>query len=82
MLDWLATVANPREHGTTHVPPIERFRTEEQRALQPLPARPYRSLVLPAAPRRSAPTPAVPVVAVERRSLAAYAQLTAAGGEP
>lgn len=82
VLDWLATVANPREHGTTHVPPIERFRTEEQRALQPLPARPYRSLVLPAAPRRSAPTPAVPVVAVERRSLAAYAQLTAAGGEP
>ena len=84
VLDWLTTVANPREHGTTHVPPIERFRAEEQRALQPLPARPYRSLVLPPVPagKRPAAAAIVPVVAVERRSLAAYAQLTATGGEP
>jgi transposase len=82
VLDWLTMVANPREHGTTYVPPIQRFRSDEQRVLQPLPQRPYRSLVLPVAPAREAPTTTVPVVAVERRSLAAYAQLTAAGGEP
>ena len=84
VLDWLATVANPREHGTTHVPPIERFRAEEERALQPLPARPYRSLLVPPAradhPRRSAPS-VLPVVVVERRSLEAYASLTAAGAD-
>lgn len=84
VLDWLATVANPREHGTTHVPPIERFRAEEHRALHPLPARPYRSLVVPPAcaddARRSAPS-VRPVVVVERRSLEAYASLTASGAD-
>jgi transposase len=83
VLDWLTMVANPRDHGTTHVPPIDRFRADEQRALQPLAARPYRSLVLPPTQRGAADRAAVvPVVPVERRSLAAYAQLTAAGGEP
>ncbi|CAG1770964.1 hypothetical protein BAC2_01395 [uncultured bacterium] len=83
VLDWLTTVANPRDHGTTHVPPIERFRADEQHALQPLAARPYRSLVLPPTqPGAAARAAVVPVVPVERRSLAAYAQLTAAGGEP
>lgn len=80
-LDWLARVANPRDHGTTHVPPIERFRTEEQRALHPLPARPYRSLVLPPARVDRARPTTVPTVSVERRSLEAYASLTVAGGE-
>ena len=82
VLDWLTLVANPRVHGTTQVPPIERFRAEEHHALQPLPARPYRSLVLPPrAAARSSPA-TVPAVAVERRPLAAYASLTASGGEP
>jgi transposase len=85
---WLATVANRRVHGTTKAVPAERFATEEQPALQPLPARPYRSLVLDpvsvAAPAaRLRPTAHVPPVAVERRSLATYAALTGAvaGGE-
>jgi transposase len=81
VLDWLATVANPRDHGTTHVPPIERFHDEEQRALHSLPARPYRSLVLPPARTDRAPRVPVPVVPVERRSLDAYASLTVVGGE-
>lgn len=82
---WLATVANVRVHGTTKAVPAERFASEERATLQPLPARPYRSLVLDQAP---APTPRpsrvptlppVPQIAVERRSLATYAAL--AGGD-
>jgi len=47
----------------------------------PVPARPYRSLVLAPAPAPSPTTRAsVPHVAVERRELSAYAAL-AAGGE-
>lgn len=84
VLDWLASVANPRVHATTREQPIERFRTTEQRVLRPVPARPYRSLVLPESPvaradRSSAPS--LPVVPVERRSLEAYAQLAVAGGD-
>lgn len=79
-IDWLATVANPRTHATIHEQPIERFRGTEQRALQPLPPRVYRSLVLPEPRPTPAPRPA-PAVQVERRSLEAYATLTAAGGE-
>lgn len=81
-LTWLATVANVREHATTKWIPAERFAAVEQPALRPLPARPYRSLVLPAepAPMRAPAAPPVPRVAVERRGLAAYAAL-AAGGE-
>jgi len=80
-LHWLATVANARIHGTTHEVPRERFERQEQAALKPLALRPYRSLVLqpePAPPRRAVPS--VPRVAVERRPLAAYAELTGAGG--
>lgn len=84
VLDWLATVANPRVHATTREQPIERFHASEQSVLRTLPARPYRSLVLPeprpARSERAAP-PALPAVAVERRSLDAYAQLVAAGGD-
>ena len=83
VLHWLATVANVREHATTKWVPAERFAAVEQGVLQPLPARPYRSLVLPlemlsAADPQTAPVP-VPRVAVERRELAAYAALVAGG---
>ena len=81
VLDWLATVANVRQHATTKWIPAERFAQVEQPLLRPLPSRPYRSLVLPAA-RVPAPERAgLPHVAVERRTLATYAAL-AAGGEP
>ena len=85
---WLATVANARVHGTTKAVPAERFATEEQATLQALPARPYRSLVVearvPTAAIRPRATTTLPHVAVERRSLAAYAALaeTYAGGAP
>lgn len=75
---WLDTVANPRVHATTRAVPAERFRSEEHALLQPLPARPYQSLVLgPIAPRPSAPI-AMPRIVVERRSLQAYAALAGA----
>ena len=77
---WLATVANVREHATTKWVPSERFATIEQATLQPLPGRPYRSLVLPTEPP-SAPVerPPIPRVVVERRELATYAALVAGG---
>lgn len=78
---WLVTVANPRVHGTTQAVPVVRFATEEQPRLQPLPARPYQSLIL--APLSAAPTrrsPVVPQVRVERRSLRTYAALAASLG--
>jgi transposase len=79
-LHWLATIANARIHGTTHEVPRERFERQEQVALKPLALRSYRSLVLqpePAPPHRAVPS--VPRIAVERRPLAAYAELTGAG---
>src|SRR5262245_56283238 len=75
---WLEHVANVRVHGTTRERPRDRFDREERLLLQPVPPRRYTSLVLdrPAiAPAHRLPRP---VVAVEKRSLAAYAQL--AGG--
>ena len=82
VLDWLATVANVRKHATTQWIPAEQFTTAEQSTLRPLPARPYRSLVLPAvgAPAASSGkrgTSPVPRVAVERRGLETYAALAA-----
>ena len=74
---WLARVANARVHGTTHEPPRARFDRDERSQLQPLPARRYTSLVLDA-PAVAAPRRSRPVVAVEKRPLAVYAQL--AGG--
>ena len=72
---WLSEVANQRVHGTTREIPAVRFAREERAALQPLAARPYRSLVLPPpAPPRTPRVP-VPHVAVERRGLATYAAL-------
>ena len=58
--------------------PRDRFDATSRSTLQPLAARPYRSLVLAAAARRRrAPTRRVPHVAVERRALAHYAALLA-----
>jgi len=79
-LHWLATVANVRDHGTTHEQPTVRFERDERVALQPLAARPYRSLVLlPDSPAASPTTrqSTVPLIPVERRSLTAYAALAA-----
>lgn len=75
---WLDTVANPRVHGTTGEVPMDRFLHQEQAVLQPLPHRPYQSLVLgPPAPRATPPI-ALPRIEVERRSLQAYAALAGA----
>jgi transposase len=73
---WLATVANPRTHGTTGAVPTERFEREERALLTPLPPRGYHSPLL--GPMRPvAPSPVLrPVIVVERRRLAAYAALT------
>ncbi len=76
---WLETVANPRVHGTTDEQPSARF-VAERAVLLPLPARPYVSLVLTPRPAPASVAPervAVPRVDVERRSLQAYAALTA-----
>lgn len=76
---WLERVANVRLHGTTRERPRVRFDREERFLLQPLAPRRYTSLVLerPAA-TTAARRPPRPVVTVEKRSLATYAQL--AGG--
>ena len=76
---WLEHVANVRVHGTTGERPCERFDRDERLLLQPLALRPYTSLVLdePAPASRPLRTPR-PVVEVEKRPLAVYAQL--AGG--
>jgi hypothetical protein len=76
---WLERVANVRVHGTTREQPRVRFDREERFLLQPLAPRRYTSLILDRAvtapPARRPPRP---VVAVEKRSLTAYARL--AGG--
>lgn len=79
-LTWLADVANVRLHATTHEQPVLRFERDERAVLQPLAARPYRSLVLlpDAAPVTRPATAPVPRIPVERRPLTAYAQLAAA----
>lgn len=84
VLDWLATVANVRQHATTQWIPAEQFVDVERPHLLPMPTRPYHSLLL-AAPRAATRPPQpggelLPHVAVERRELSAYAAL-AAGGE-
>lgn len=76
---WLDRVANVRVHGTTGEPPQVRFQRDERLQLQPLAPRRYASLVLDEASTLRTPRRAPrPVVAVEKRSLAVYAQL--AGG--
>jgi len=75
-LGWLDRVANVRIHATTHVRPRDRFDADERFLLQPLAARPYTSLMLNRTPTPTARCAPRPVVTVEKRSLAAYAQLT------
>ena len=76
---WLEQVANVRVHGTTRERPRVRFDREERFLLQPLAPRRYTSLVLDrASPTAPARRPPRPVVAVDKRPLAAYARL--AGG--
>lgn len=78
---WLDTAANVRIHGTLKERPVVRF--ERERALlQPLAARPYRSLGLPR--ERAAAPPRTPVrtaasIRVERRPLLTYAHAVAGG---
>lgn len=74
---WLADGANVRIHGTTGERPVERFRRDEQAALQRLAARPYRSLVLLPPRDEVATKRRVPQVEVERRALAHYGALLA-----
>jgi transposase len=80
---WLEHTANVRIHRTTLEQPVLRFERDERALLQPLPPRPYQSLVVPAKPRRTADTqiyaPQVPVLTVERRPLAQYAELVGGG---
>ena len=74
---WLERVANVRVHGTTRERPRVRFDREERFTLQPLAARRYTSLI---AERSATTTPTRrtprPVMAIEKRPLAVYAQLT------
>ena len=76
---WLERIANVRVHATTRERPRDRFDREERFLLQPLAPRRYTSLVLERASTSSATRrPPRPVIAVEKRSLSAYARL--AGG--
>jgi transposase len=74
---WLERVANVRLHGTTRERPRVRFDREERFTLQPLAPRRYTSLIVerPAGATLAQRAPR-PVVPVEKRPLAAYAQLT------
>jgi transposase len=77
---WLDTVANVRRHGTTREAPQLRFTRDEQATLQPLASQPYRGLV-PVAPVAAPVSVRVRTpVTVERRRLAAYADLVAEVG--
>jgi transposase len=73
---WLERVANMRLHGTTRERPRDRFDREERFLLQPPAPRRYTSLVLDRPPSPTARRQPRPVVTVEKRSLATYAQLT------
>jgi transposase len=73
---WLEHAANVRIHRTTNEQPVLRFERDERALLQPLPARPYHSLVIETAPRPAPRIPApLPSVVVERRPLSQYAEL-------
>ncbi len=74
---WLDHVANVRVHGTLKERPVDRLE-REQDVLGPLASRPYRSFVLPPEAKRRAKA-VLPRIAVERRSLEAYAQVTGGG---
>jgi transposase len=71
---WLTDIANCRVHGTTGERQDVRFARDEHARLQPLAARPYRSLVLSVRDAPSPVTPRAPTI-VERRALATYGAL-------
>jgi hypothetical protein len=74
---WLERVANVRVHGTTRERPRDRFDGEERLLLQPLARRRDTSLIVDRpVTATAAHRLARPVVTVEKRSLATYAQLT------
>ena len=81
---WMDGTANPRVHGTTHEAPRERFERDERAVLQPLPTGGHTPLVLPphrlTRPVAGSAGVRPPAVEVERRPLAAYAQLTQLAG--
>ena len=76
---WLERTANVRIHQTIKEQPLVRFERDERALLQPLPPRPYHSLVIDRTPRRAEvaklPAPKVPVLHVERRPLSNYTEL-------
>ena len=76
---WLGHTANVRIHRTVNEQPVVRFERDERALLQPLPLRPYHSLLIDRSPRRAAqqrmPAARVPEVMVERRPLSQYAEL-------
>ncbi len=73
---WLDRVANVRVHATTRERPRDRFDREERFLLQPLPARPYSSLMVDRTPVPTARRSPRALVSVDKRPLATYAQLT------
>jgi transposase len=74
---WLEK-ANRRVHRTTNEVPLERFDRAERHVLRPLASSAYLSVLLPPEPvQRSGPT--VPIVSVEKRSLAVYAAIAGGG---
>jgi transposase len=73
---WLERIANVRVHATTRERPRDRFDREERLLLQPVALRRYTSLVLERPAATTVRRPPRPLVTVEKRSLAAYAQLT------
>jgi transposase len=75
---WLERVANVRLHATTQTRPRERFDGEERALLLPVATRPYVSLVEAPVPTPR-PRRAPPLVNVEKRPLAVYAQLVGGG---
>lgn len=75
---WLDK-ANRRVHRTTNEVPLERFERDERHLLRPLATGAYLSVLLPPEPLER-PTSRVPMVAVEKRSLAVYAAAVAGGG--
>jgi transposase len=73
---WLERVANVRVHATTRERPRDRFDREERLLLQPLALRRDTSLVLERPAATTARRPPRALITVEKRPLAAYAQLT------
>jgi hypothetical protein len=74
---WLSATANVRIHGTTKEQPLKRFLRDERHLLQPVAARPYRSLILLPNDTTRPVVRRLPRVEVERRPLKTYAAIAA-----